>query len=804
MDDSLLSLLVCFTNPDNEMRSHAEEKIQDLLQNEPISFSQFLFLILQNCKQIPPIIVNFSLILLKKIFSRATIAKKSNDQRLSYQLIPIEFACEIIPILFQFFQEFQTNPALCNGACYLLGQIAVYLLNFDVNHHILITILDQINAGINIIPNLKTFLFILDEEYLEINFIKNLTLKIQEWIQNPQFPIDAKPFLILMIKSLIIYLSDILLTEEDNKSFMQMMMILSEVPQFKYETYEFWTSLIENVPDLFCYATGLPQMSMNDLSMPDQDENVILSILRMWTSLAIQECDIPESTSNIVNSLIPVFLPFLFQLAENTIDIDVLPSDECYSIYTGTCECITSFAKLNPDLMIPILLRYGEQAVKTENVKIQEIGLFALKSAIFHISDTDKYFPICSHYLQLSIRLLDDPSIRIVVNAVEMIYNINYLYPTLYDYSLLLQKLILLMQTPIYMNASVLILEIARSQSIQANINLIDSLLNIGTHESIDCARELLEINPNDEVLVQISPKIINMIQVIINNETVSNSFNNSIHNHFILNPLLMIIGLAIDLKNEIFVQNQQNFILMFIKCYETYYNSPALRNLSISLRISQDPQLMSYLIPQIIECMDCQQNQELIFASLDSIIFDLCLLDLSPTFHEFVRAILTLQANSSFLMVKIKCLEAINSLHRNYPQLMQPYTTRLLTLFNSAVVSFKKIEDYEDSYEIHYNLLSVLLKESLLFLQIMDKEVILQGKSIAFQSIQCALIFCQTNDEFNLMIFDLLAMLIQNFSHEVKQFILGQEDLKLLIQSYIDPNDLQGSLSIIWNCLTQ
>ncbi|KAK8896371.1 hypothetical protein M9Y10_014269 [Tritrichomonas musculus] len=802
MDDinEISLLLINFTSNDNNIRSIAEYKIQELIKNDPNTFSHMLFIILQNYQNFPLDTVLLCFIILRNIFSRATNALKTNDSRLSYIIIPQTIADSYVPLVLSFFSN--ENTSIADNASYLLGKIAVYLLTFDSNHSIFQSLIQQIDNGQLVLPSLKSIYFILlddlkvftSSESIQQQFMN----KILIWLSDQNFPFDSKPFLIKIITLLIPILSHILLKPEDNNSFCQMMIILTQVPELKFDSYDFWVNLTNITPQLLAYSISpLSQISINDLSVilakyPNIeyiDEAVALQILQFWIDFCQIEEDDIETSSCVIKKLLPSFMPFLLLNAENTLDTNILPLEEDYSIFTLICDLITSFNNLYPKLSIPILLNYGFQAIESNEIMKKEIGLFAINTAIFQFSsDDEEYLQFCSHCINFSLSIINSEidfgntvMLRIVSRAVTNIYNIAYLYPNLIDFSSILPKLVEFMKTPISYYSQILILEIIKNDKFEPTLltPLITSLLDIQAYQSIDCVWQILNEKYNTEIFDQIHLQIFSILNAILENNTNTDQ----------ITPLLQIIALGIDVNNEILTNNAQNFIQIFIKCYENYENPEAIRILSISSQITKDTQLLNYLVEQIISQIDSIESEWMISSCLDSIIFELSSLDISKYFNELMRSLLTAQDIIMTVFIKIKILKAINFLHQSFPLLMQPYLTRLIPLFGSAAVYFERVVDDE-----RINLLRELLKASFLLIQNSYKddnsnsnsEEMKQCLQISYRSIQCFLTIDDDDPEIALLLIDLLNALIQKVPIFAKK-IITERNLFQYIQTLIE-----------------
>ena len=145
------------SNDDNNIRLQADNEIQGFIKNDPNSFAQLMFTILENHENFKLEIVLLCFIFLRNILYRATNAFKTNDPSLSYRLIPPELADSLIPIVLFFFTS--DNPHILHNASYLLSKIGIYLLTIDINNPIIISLIQQIDNGELIYPSLKSILY---------------------------------------------------------------------------------------------------------------------------------------------------------------------------------------------------------------------------------------------------------------------------------------------------------------------------------------------------------------------------------------------------------------------------------------------------------------------------------------------------------------------------------------------------------------------------------------------------------------------------------------------------------------------
>ena len=225
--------------------SQADREIQELFRNDPNSLSQIMITILQDYQNYTLEIVLYCFIFLRKIFFNATNTLKTQNELLAYSLIPQETANSYIPLILSFFTI--ENSQINYYSSLLLGQIAIYMLNYDSDHPLLLSLIQQIDEGNQISPSLESINFILSDGFdlfeKNVDFHQEFMNKISTWLCDENFPFELKPTLIKMIIIFVPYLSGILKTEEGNETFIQMMFALTQVNEFKFDSYEFWSNL---------------------------------------------------------------------------------------------------------------------------------------------------------------------------------------------------------------------------------------------------------------------------------------------------------------------------------------------------------------------------------------------------------------------------------------------------------------------------------------------------------------------------------------------------------------------------------
>ena len=837
MNESITSIIENLILDNNEIRKDAENKIFYLMKNDLFNLAQSLFSIIQTPSNFPQSIINMSFIILRKIFCRATSAKQTNNPSLEYLLIPLDAAYNSISLLNAYLHNDQSqNSHFC--IC-LIGQVIVYVLNFDSSCPAFLELIHNINSGILIIQNLNIISYILEEDKIEnVEFQRQLMNNIIMWFNNDYFPIEGKYQLVNILNLFTPYLSNILLTESDNKSFVQMMTIITTIPELKEISYEFWYTLILNVPELFIYAENLPQIILSDLQSENKNEATMLQIFNLFQTLANQESIIPESTNNIIRSLTPNLLPYLLQISESANDTTIFPSDEEYNIFNASHDCITSLTATCPDISIPILINYGEKifdiVLKNDcnnpDISKKETELFAIKTAIFQFDDNEENLELCQKCLQIALYLLDDTNYKIVAQSIEIIYNIIYLYPDIFDYKVILPKLIVFMKTPLSYQSQLLIVEIVKSSKL-IDFVLLNQLLSICTFQSVNCIKEIMingctytDYSNLHDKITELFSQISNIMTRLIPNDNIDTDL--------IVAEFFKILSFLIDITPSILSSDFNNIIQMFIDWYNnsiehsSCWYSDVLRILGIASRISKNQALFSFTLKEVLKVLDNYimnkstiqhdyedynhqevfNDEESVISSLNTIIFDFSVLDISSSFGEIMRLLLSIIGTNSSLQLKIKVLESINCLHKNFFTLMPPYLTRIIPLFHSSLIFCKKYLD-EDSDEFQQCLIGELLKSSFLILHSIKLQNLQRTElveSILNQSFQLSfetMLWIDNltlSSENTLYFLDLLDLLIQLQPIQTKIIISKSTKLLSFIEDYITDNYKTVSQNIL------
>ncbi|OHT05005.1 hypothetical protein TRFO_27396 [Tritrichomonas foetus] len=764
----LANIFGCLINPDENVRVPAEQQLHEIRKTKLLQFIQSVLAILQNHANFPPQIVLSALLYVRQSFGAATKAKRSNDPTREYLLIPLDLSNAYLPVIFSLFQ----NQNFGDYAAKLLGQISAYILSFEPQNQIITIICQQLGNPSFAVHCCTSLEYIFEEIDIELTLQGSIMQAILPLLGNSELPLSIKSKLITVIKFLIPSLPNFLPNESDWANFSQSMLGLTAQPDLKIAAYDFWEDASIHLPQIFNFISNITEISFNDIKTPDQDENLTMSILRLWASLGSCEFKNPGSTASLLQPAIPSFLPLLLSIACNIVDGNSLDKNDDSYPHIQAKDTILAISSALPDQSIPILIQYANQFASSENAIQREIALFCYTTCIDSYSgdNTEEWNNIYQSCIQISIQRFGDPSIRVVSQSIKMVLAVVRNNPELMDFSSFVSPLLQLMATPLADDAQETLSEIVTLPSFSNQIEVFDKLLSFDTIEALDCALKILKNSESPEFASHFISKVIALAEIVSADQSTLD----------LLPIVISMISIMIDLLGSNAAQLFGRLLPFMMQCY-THFSSPeALKTICSIVRHSG--QQIQFASTQVLLQLNNDGSYFMKYSAITSITLYLSKCNISQYFHEFMRLLLQLLEQPIDTTLKIAVLEAINALHTSFPRQMKALCPRLIPVIGTALATVPLIgihEDDELAFQMNFALLEAI---KLLFMNGSDDTfpVLLQ---MALNSIQNAVNSSTISKACMADIIDVLEIMAKIKPAETKQYIMTNEELNNLFQ---------------------
>ena len=789
MDDIqvLVNIFGCLTQNDENIRVPAEKKLIELLEKNVVHFTQLILILLQNSSNFPSQIIHAALLYTRRCFRSAMKAKKSNDPSMEYLLIPIEIANNYLEIIF----SMCSIPEVSNFAANLLGQITSYLLCFDPQSPVLSMICQQMNNQAATIPCCIAIQYIFQEIDLDPALQAVVLNTIMPLFNNPNVSFSIKGKLLEVITTMIPNLSSFLNEPNKCENLAQSALSLTEIPELKLASYDFWDEIAFHYPNIFQYAPRIIELSINDLKDPNQDEHVINLILTMWDYIGKVEMKDPETLSNMLTQVIPVLLPLCLSIAENIFNPQELDKNDDWYPHIAVRECILSLTTAMKELSFDILFSYANQFINSDSSIKREISLFCFETCINSYFDepTDNWKNIYNQCIQISVQNFGNHSIRVVSQAVRLLNSVIVNDQELMDYTQFVPPLLQLMSTPLADDAKLALESIITTPSFHNGDEIFNNLLSIENQAAFDCAYKILKSINNPNFSQAFLSKCIALCEILAEDQGTLELLPLSI---------LMAINMIDTLKAEA-IQYFGRFLPFLMQCYDQLHLPEALRGICSIVHISG--QHIQYAVNQVLIQLNNDGSYIMKLTAISSISAYLSSCNISQQFHEIMRILLEMLESSLDLSLKDSIIEAINSLHSSFPSLMQPLFERLINICGYFLTNIQRIIDTEE--KLAFNINSGLLEEiKLLFMNgaYNNYPILIQ---MALSGIQNAL-------QINIMkipcmgdILDLLSILLKINPTETKQYITSNSELNQLLMEAKEIEALVPSINNLMNQLS-
>lgn len=833
--ENLERIYECLRQDEEEIRCPAEKQLIELRKNNLIGFIETNLDILKNAESFSQIALYSSLLYSRLSFSKATKAKRSNDDTKQYLLIPLELANQFPPVVF----ELLTNQELRDFAAMLLGQISTYFLCFDPEHQILSLICQELpnkNVSIQCCTAIE---YIFQEIEVSLQLQSIVLSTITPLLSDEDFPSEIKSKLITVISSMILSLPKFLPNDSERQEFAQSMLSLVSIQPLKKASYDFWESVTTYFPSLIEFIPDICEISFNDLKgildEKEQNSDLLISILQLWTSIGDQKIKKEESLATLLTQAIPAFFPLFLTVCQNVPDPDSLDSSEDYEPHTEARESILSLTCAMPDQSIPILLEFAEQAManleSNPSSVLKETILFSFSVVIDAYKgneneeneneENDKQIEsISTQCIQLISQCLsetgENSSIRVISQSLKLLLSIVESYPELYDYSEYIEFLMNCMQNannnPFIEETKELLHEIVFLPNFKGNLpSIFESLLSFDNIPSLCLAKDILKKHVSVEFAQHYLPQIIALAEIYAKNECFdtpsdAEKTQEDVHASTYLLPLTiqMIVILIDKLKGEAIPFLHHLFEMMQFT-YDTYKHPEALLAICSIASITNQNVLnaVNLVITELNNSILSEDattevelpSYEMRLAAISSITLYLSKCkSVKDNFHELMRILLRLlesqQENSNVKILdsglKIEVIEALNSLHFNFPDLMKQFFDKLLPIYGIALENLPSVEIQNDDKDIakvavqmNYAILEGI--KLLLMNDVGDSTPTVLQMAIA--AIQSAIDSPNINPRCATELVDLLKVLMKISPGETKNFISTNEDLNLLFE---------------------